>query len=217
MNLTFNFFPYASQILLMAVVVSLMLGKYVKDSRQRLGVVAGFTALCIFLPVFGLSIAQWLRSVLGDFSVLTLAIFINIIAQRMFNFDLLNPISRKRMLLGVVLVGLVFYPLALGVSAYDPYQLGYSPVLLPVFLVMISIIVWFKSRRDLAIILLLPLLAYNLKLLESDNLWDYLIDPVLMGYALVQCLLSGKFFIFKKLGLKTLGQNEKPPVENIHS
>lgn len=217
MNMTFNFFPYLGQILLLAVLVSLMLGKYVKDSRQRLGVVAGFTALCIFLPVFGLSIAQWLRSVLGDFSVLTLAIFINIIAQRMFNFDLLNPISKKRMLLGVVLVGLVFYPLALGVSVYDPYQLGYSPVLMPVILVMFSIIAWFKSMRDLAVILLFPLLAYNLKMLESTNLWDYLIDPVLMGYALVQCLLSRKFFIFKKLGFKTLGQHEKIPVENIHS
>lgn len=203
-----NFLPYVGQVLLVAVLATVMLGRYVKDSRQRLGVVAALTALCLFLPVSGLTISQWLRSALGDLSVLSLLIFINIIAQRLFSFEMVNPVPKNRMLLGVVLVGLVFYPLALGVSSYDPYQLGYSPTLMALLLAMVSIVAWFKSGRDLAIILLLPLLAYNLKLLESTNLWDYLLDPVLMGYALVQCLPNSQLFLFKKLGLKKLGQHE---------
>jgi hypothetical protein len=53
-------------------------------------------------------------------------------------------------------------------------------------LALVSAVSWLKGLRDLAVILLLPLLAFNLHLLESANLWDYLLDPVLMIYAVVQ-------------------------------
>lgn len=216
MSVTLNFFPYMGQVLLLAVLAALVLGRYVKDTRHRLGVIAGLTVLFIFLPVSGLSIVQWLRSALGDLSVPTLAILINIIAQRLFNFEILNPVSRSSMLMGVVLAGMVFYPLALGVSAYDPYQLGYSPVLMPALLAMFSIAAWFKSRRDLAVILLLPLLAYNLKLLESTNLWDYLIDPILMVYAMVQVGVNSRFFSYKKSGFVKPGEQEEATLDNRH-
>lgn len=188
-----NILPYVGQVLLVSVLITVMPGKLVKDSRQRMGMVAALLALGLFLPVYGLSIAQWLRSVVGDLSVLTLVVFLNILAQRLFNHNLLAPATRSNLLLGVVLVGAVFYPLALGVSAFDPYRLGYAPVLLPVLLCLASIVAWVKARRDLAIILLLPLIAFNLHLLESTNLWDYLLDPVLLIYALVQGLLNLNF------------------------
>lgn len=200
MSTMLNILPYVGQVLLLAVLLTVMLGRFAKDSRQRMGIVAVLLALGLFLPVYGLSIAQWLRSVVGDLSVLTLVIFLNILAQRLFNHKLLAPAARNGLLLGVALVGVVFYPLALGVSVFDPYQLGYSPLLMSVLLCLASIVAWMKSKRDLAIILLLPLIAYNFHLLESANLWDYLVDPVLLIYALVQCLSGNKFLRSKKMG-----------------
>jgi hypothetical protein len=198
MNGMYGVLPYAGQVLLLAVLVTLISGRFVNDSRRRLGLVAVLLALGLFLPVSGSTIAQWLRSVTGDLSVLTLVIFSNILAQRLFHFNLVEANSKKLLLLSVAVVGVVFYPLALGVSAFDPYHLGYAPVLLSALLCLASVIAWLSAKRDLAIILLLPLLGYNLHLLESSNLWDYLLDPILWVYASVQSMGGIKFFSFKK-------------------
>lgn len=195
-----NMLPVLGQVLLLAVLITLLVGRWIKDARIRQSVIVVLLLLGLLVPVYGLTVAQWLRSVVGDLSVLTAVIFLNILAQRLLNFSLLKPASRSSLLLGVVLVGLVFYPLALGVSAYDPYQLGYSPIWLAVLLLLFSLMAWFRAKRDLAIFLLLPLLAFNLHLLESSNLWEYLLDPVLLIYALVQILLGFKFIQSKRYG-----------------
>ena len=200
MNMMQSILPFVGQVLLLTVLLTVLLGRFVKDSRQRMVVVAVLLVPGLFLPIHGLSIAQWLRSALGDFSILTLVVFSNVLAQRLFNYRLLAPITRHTLLLGVALVGVVFYPLALGVSAFDPYQLGYSPLVMSVLLCFASIIAWLRAMRVLAIILLLPLLAYNLHLLESYNLWDYLLDPILLLYALVQGLLNSRFIRSGKMG-----------------
>ena len=210
MSMMPNILPFVGQVLLLTVLLAVLLGRFVKDSRQRMVVVAVLLAAGLFLPISGLSIAQWLRSALGDLSILTLVVFSNILMQRLFNYRLLAPATRNSLLLGVALVGVVFYPLALGMSAFDPYQLGYAPVLMSALLCLASIIAWLRTMRGLAIILLLPLLAFNLHLLESYNLWDYLLDPILLIYALVQCLLNSRFVRSRKMG----GQREKVALGN---
>lgn len=205
MSMMPNILPFVGQVLLLAVLLTVLLGRFVKYSRQRMVVVAVLLATGLFLPIHGLSIAQWLRSALGDFSILTLAVFSNMLAQRLFNYRLLAPATRNTLLLGVALVGVVFYPLALGVSAFDPYQLGYSPLFMSALLCLASIIAWLKTMRGLAIILLLPLIAFNLHMLESYNLWDYLLDPILLLYAVVQVLLNSRFVRSGKMG----GQHDK--------
>lgn len=202
----FGVLPYAGQVLLLAVLLTVILGRLANDPRLRLGLVAVLLALGLFLPVSGLTIAQWLRSVTGDLSVLALVIFSNILAQRLFNFKLVQTTTIKPLLLGVAVTGVVFYPMALGVSAFDPYQLGYASVLMSALLCLASIIAWLSAKRELAIILLLPLIACNLHLLESANLWDYLLDPILWVYASVQSmgicaqLVWLQIFRFKKGG-----------------
>ena len=210
MSMMQNIFPFVGQVLLMAVLLALLLGRLVKLSRQRMLIVAVLLVAGLLLPVYGLSIAQWLRSALGDLSILTLVVFSNILMQRLFNYRLLAPATRNTLLLGVALVGVVFYPLALGVSAFDPYRLGYAAVLMSVLLCLASIIAWLGTMRGLAIILLLPLLAFNLHLLESYNLWDYLLDPILLIYALLQGLLNSRFVRSEKMG----DQREKAALGN---
>jgi hypothetical protein len=189
MSLLQNALPFVSQLLLVAVLLTLLTGRLVKNSRQHLFIVAVLLLAGLFLPVYGLSFAQWLRSVLGDLSVFSLVIFANILAQRLFAHQLLAQASRNNLLRGIALTGVVFYPFALGVSAFDPYRLGYSPLLLAALLCVASVIAWLRAERGFAMVLLLPLIAFNLQLLESTNLWNYLLDPVVLVYALVQILL----------------------------
>jgi hypothetical protein len=73
---------------------------------------------------------------------------------------------------------LVFYPLALGLGPFDPYGLGYRPiVLLAAFLPLAG---WLARGRHQAwlVILGFDLLAYAAGLF--NNLWDALFDPVLV-------------------------------------
>lgn len=200
MSMFHNVLPELAQALLIAVLATVMLGRFVKDARQRMGAVAVLVVLGLFLPVSGLSLAQWLRSVVGDLSILTLVMFLNILAQHLFNHKLLASATRNNLLLGVILVGMVFYPLALGVSEFDPYRLGYAPVSLTVILSLASIIAWTRAKQGMALILLLPLIAFNLQLLESANLWDYLLDPVLLVYALAQSALNMKLSRARETG-----------------
>jgi len=200
MSTVLNLWPYVGQVLLLAVLITVLPGRFVKDASLRIGVIAALLALCLFLPLSGLTISQWSRSVLGDLSIFTLLVLLNILAQRLFGRNFISPDTRKKLLFGVVMVGVVFYPLALGVSSFDPYQLGYSPVFMTVLLCLASIIAWLRAQRELAVILLMPLLAYELHMLESVNLWDYLLDPVLLVYAAVQCLATFHFHAFRKSG-----------------
>ena len=79
-------------------------------------------------------------------------------------------------------------PLALGLGPVDPYAFGYAPLGMTILLSLASVLTWFRGGRDLAVVLLLPIVAFNLQLLESNNLWDYLLDPILLAYAMVQVL-----------------------------
>jgi len=197
MSMVQQILPVVGQASLLAVLFAMLAEKLVKDVHKRRLIVAVLLVLCLFVPVNGLSISQWLRSALGDLSVLTVAIFANIVTQRLFNVQLLTPDARKNLLSGIALLGVLFYPLALGLGSVDPYAFGFAPVWMTVLLVLASVMGWLSGRRDLAVILLLPVVAFNLQLLESNNLWDYLLDPILLAYAMVQVLKSRNFGYFK--------------------
>lgn len=184
--------PFVGQLLFIAVLAVVLLGRWIKSGRFRLGVVTAVVVLGMTVPVYSLSLAEWLRSVVGDLSVLTMLVLINILTQRLGRFDLLSATSRPYLFIAVALLGIVFYPLALGASEFDPYSMGYAPFTLVLVVCALSIIAWLGSQRKLAVMLLLPLLAFNLTLLESTNLWDYLLDPVLVIYAVVQVLIALK-------------------------
>ncbi|HLP44957.1 MAG TPA: hypothetical protein VK469_03375, partial [Candidatus Kapabacteria bacterium] len=78
-------------------------------------------------------------------------------------------------LFGIVM-GVLLYPMALGLGPYDPYSLGWGFSLLFVVMMVLTICLLVK-RNPLGIVLMLCILAYQLRVLESPNFWDYLIDP----------------------------------------
>jgi hypothetical protein len=178
--------PLLGQLLLLALLITLLTAKLAKQPATRWTLLVILLALGFAVPLAGSTAAQWLRSVLGDLSVLALLVFADILGRRLWNKALLAPATRTALLLSVAVVGVVFYPMALGVSSVDPYRLGFAPMAMVAVLCLASLLAWLRGAHALGVIILLPLLAYNLHLLESDNLWNYLLDPVLVIYALVQ-------------------------------
>jgi len=101
----------------------------------------------------------------------------------------------------VAIAGIIFYPMALGLGPVDSYSWGFLTTsshffnsLLFVALIA-SLLFWafIKGNTLLLVSLVLALFSFQLGLLESKNLWDYLIDPILFIYALfksISCLLN---------------------------
>ena len=81
-------------------------------------------------------------------------------------------------------MALLLYPFALGWGPLDPYRSGFGSIGL---ILMLALLALWALRRGLALLSLTIALAvtgWSFNLLESTNLWDYLLDAPLALYAL---------------------------------
>ena len=88
-----------------------------------------------------------------------------------------------------LLLGLVMYPSALGIGYLDLYAVGYHPyteIGLLIFALLSSLSV---ATRPLAVWATLALLASAYGAGESDNVLDYLIDPIIFLYLISQAVV----------------------------
>ncbi len=150
------------------------------------------------LPFFGLSLAAWLRGMLGDLS-LTSVMLLSISVYRSVKINpgqsgaepgWWNPRERFALLAFISVIALLLYPFALGIGMVDPYRSGFAGV---AFIVMLALLALWALRRSLTLLplaLALAVLGWTVGWYESTNLWDYLIDAPLAIYALVVILQS---------------------------
>ncbi|MDD5059220.1 MAG: hypothetical protein PHQ60_15260 [Sideroxydans sp.] len=173
-----------SGLALVWMLLALRLSARFSLPKQRLLAVAVYFA--VMLPVSGLSLAGWLRGMVGDLSIssvllLGAALYARLRPDAQAIWD-----ARERygllFLLGVL--ALVLYPFALGIGMSDPYRSGFGGI---GFIMMLALLAFWTLRRNLKLLPLaiaLALLAWTVGWYESSNLWDYLIDAPLAIYAL---------------------------------
>ena len=89
----------------------------------------------------------------------------------------------------VLLLGLVMYPSALGIGYIDLYAVGYHPYTEMGLLIFALLSSWFVATRPLAVWATLALLAVAYSAGESDNVLDYLIDPIIFLYLFCQAVV----------------------------
>lgn len=77
----------------------------------------------------------------------------------------------------------LFYPAALGWGVFDPYALGYQPWALLGALIPLAIALWLRHLTSWLFILAIDLAAYSTGIFA--NLWDVLLDPLLLLVALL--------------------------------
>lgn len=75
------------------------------------------------------------------------------------------------------LLGFLLYPAALGLGGWDPYAWGWDSTWLFVPFLLLSLCLLLKND-PFGLVLAAGVAAYNLRILESTNLWDYLLDPI---------------------------------------
>lgn len=162
---------------------------------RRAGTLAA-AIIVISIPLWGVSLAGFVRGMTGDLSIATLALLALALASSFAERVLVEEQNRLKMLQAILIAAVLFYPLALGISMFDPYRLGYGNLWFMVAL--LGLAAWSSLRYStlFALCIALAVAAWSAGWYESPNLWDYLLDPWLAVYA-----FAVQVKIWVKLGL----------------
>ncbi|UCV14674.1 hypothetical protein [Quatrionicoccus australiensis] len=165
MNLPAAYGLLAHAVIFAALFALIPFGEF----RTRAVLTASITALLA-------GIAPFLHGVFGPPSLTLLQLAILQIAGRTP-----SPLSH-RAALGLLVFALCFYPLALGWGPFDPYALGYQPLALLAALLPLGGLLFWRRQSLWLFILAVDLAGYAGGLFA--NLWDALLDPLLLLLAL---------------------------------
>lgn len=149
-------------------------------SVNRLAVgFAGFALIFLWVPAGPsmLPLLAYARGLVSDLSITS--VILVCLELRQHCWPRPDTLPRERLWLGVavVLAAGVLYPTALGWGDWDAYRLGWgSPHFFAVC--VITAFVALSARLQLVpFVIAAGVLAWSAGLLESSNLWDYLLDP----------------------------------------
>jgi ATP/ADP translocase len=81
--------------------------------------------------------------------------------------------------------------MALGAGVFDPYRLGYGNPQFVAVLLLFALFAWYLESALIASCIALAMFAWSVGWYESDNIWDYLLDPFVSFYALAASLIYG--------------------------
>lgn len=155
--------------------------------------VKGVTAACFVLAWIPLGAAQlplvaYVRGISSDLSITLVVLAALGLARRLCGLRGMDPTERMAVNAAVAAAALFLYPLALGWGDWDPYRAGWGAPGMWVALLAITAFCWIQGLRLLPALVAAALIAWSFDLLESTNLWDYLLDPWLAIAAIFQCL-----------------------------
>ncbi|OQY41670.1 MAG: hypothetical protein B6240_14920 [Desulfobacteraceae bacterium 4572_87] len=147
-------------------------------------ILASASSAMVILPIGGLPVGRWLVSLYPNPSIPLTALLLSWVLKNAFQFNLLDMRAIQTCRVFSLLAGVILYPMALGAGSFDPYCAGWHFSWLFVILLCVTLSLLFFRNR-FSVLLLATILAYDLHLLESSNLWDYLVDPILVIVAIV--------------------------------
>ena len=157
---------------------------------------AAITAGCFVLVWVPLGAAHlpllaYIRGIISDLSITLVALACLDMGQRLWGVKGVARLEKMVLKVTIALSALFLYPTALGWGDWDAYRVGWGSYGLWLVLLALCLLCWIQGLRLLPVLVGLSLLAWSAGLMESTNLWDYLMDPWLAMTALFQCLAAG--------------------------
>ena len=132
----------------------------------------------VFIPINNLPVLYYIRGFPGELSITTLVLIFSASLCALLDKKIFNPRSFFFLMVLVLTVGLFLYPFSLGFTYFDPYALGYGSKVFLAFFFAAALTAWYLNFHFIVIVIVLDVSAYLSGIYESNNLWDYLIDPV---------------------------------------
>jgi hypothetical protein len=160
-------------------------------SKFRLALLLGAVFVLMLIPFGAIPPAAYLRGMTGDLSITTLILLWCAMLRPWFACVAVESSRRIALLVLIAFFALVLYPMALGVGAYDPYRLGYGSPFFVALLLLLALVAWLRKYSLIALCIASATLAWAIGWYESDNLWDYLLDPFLAVYAMAAAISCG--------------------------
>jgi hypothetical protein len=144
-------------------------------------VAAAAVAAMLLVPVGGASLAMHLRAVVGDPAAVTAVL----LALAAFAPMRLPARPRPATLLGVagVVAFLLWTPVFLGTFplGFDARAIGWRPWPILAAVAILALAAWRRRADGWIAVAGLALACWGAGLVESDNLWDALVDPWIVG------------------------------------
>jgi hypothetical protein len=168
-------------------------------------------AIVIIVPVAGVSIAGHLRGLWGDPSIVT---FLLLFLYTVRPSSLPN---RPRVSTRVLVSLFVMLPLYLPLFLLNPnvpvdlYSYGWKPkwILIAIAVIALGSVMMRRMAPRWTNIIAIALIASSVGLMESDNLWDYLVDPGLL-FTIAFLAIAGSITSF-------LGSRMLESIKNLSS
>ncbi len=206
-----NLYSDATWTLLLLCAGFLLAGTAARRPAHRAAISVVLAVLIFIFPAGDATLAGHLKGLLFEPSIGCILIFTWMVLARINKFlpppqqwppkfqdNILRSANQdlNALLIAVLMLSCAVYPMALGISRFDPYALGYQPWAAAAAAFIALLLIWIRKIELIAWWLSLSALANALKLGESDNLLDYLLDPVALAAALIWTAgESGKFIL----------------------
>ena len=168
-------------------------------------------AIVIIVPIAGVSLAGHLRGLWGDPSIVTfLLLFLYTVRP--------SSLPNRPRLSTCVLVSLfVMLPLYLPLFLLNPnvpvdlYAIGWHPkwILIAIAVIALGSVMMRRMAPRWTNIIAIALIASSVDLMESDHLWDYLVDPGLL-FTIAFLAIAGSITSF-------LGSRMPESIKNLSS
>lgn len=185
----------------------LLLPGIARITKPRLAILLGAVFVLLLIPFGTMPIAAYVRGASGDMSITTLVLLWCALLRPWCSAIKGNHHFALSAM--IVLAALALYPMALGVGAHDPYRLGYGDPLFIAVLLLLAMLAWFWKFSMIALCIAFATLAWAVGWYESDNLWDYLLDPFVSLYALAEIMTQ----VAKTLLQRGRSHESQPPLQ----
>lgn len=164
------------------------------------GTAVFFVALWCPVGAALLPIVAYLRGLSSDPSMTLVMLACLALLRSLSGFPAIAKREQLAVFAAVAAAAVFLYPLALGWGDWDAYRLGWGAPGMWVALLVVSLVCWLQGLRLLPMLVVVALLAWTAGLLESTNLWDYLLDPWLAIIAIFHCSMTSCRKLLQRFG-----------------
>ncbi len=187
----------AHGLLLMTVLLMLM---QVRRWKQYWPLAYLLSAAIIVLPLSDWLLIEFSRGLLTELSIASVLMLGTYLLSIL---KVKRPTNDTSFNLFILMFAILLYPASLGMGMFDPYALGFASHAYYDYLVLgvaaIGILAAYIGYKQLALWLTLSCIAHGFHIYESNNLWNYLLDPFAVIAALVSLLNTYAQKIYLKI------------------